>query len=275
MVVKVGSKVSKELLNKEVIVNPSVSWGPSERVQSQGYQILGMPVDGTFADYIVTDADRVYPKPSHLSHDEAASLPLAGLTAYRALIVQGKLQSGQKLLVPSIGSGVSQFVAQFGVAAGAEVWVTSSSQEKINKAVQKLGVKGGAIYTENGWEKKLMKDAKGAFDVIVDGVGGNHFSNLVTLLLKPGGYYVTYGATAGIPKTFPVHNVFFQQKHIVGSTMGSDKDFRSMVDFVCEKKITPVIDSVYPFSQILDAIKKMEKGEQIGKIVIGIPKSKL
>lgn len=268
VVEEIGAGVSESWLHKSVIVNPALEWGTQESAQGEKFHILGMPQDGTFATHLLIGADRLHHKPQHLNNAQAAALPLAGLTAYRATFVRGQLAPGQKLLVTGIGSGVSTVVAQFGTAAGAEVWVSSSSNEKIEKAVKLFHVKGGVNYKDKDWIQNLLAKAGGGFDLVVDGAGGPEFGDIIAQVLKPGGRLVTYGRTAGEPKDFPLNNVYFLQKQIIGSTMGSDKDFQEMVAFVSKHKIVPVIDSVHPFESITTLIPHMEKGEHMGKLVI-------
>ena len=130
IVEEVGTEIDRELLGQEVMLNPALHWGDNERAQGKNFEIIGMPRNGTFAEYVAVPADRIFPKPSHLSWEEAAALPLAGLTAYRAVAVQGKLKAGEQVLVTGIGGGVAQFAAQFVLALGAKLFVSSSSPEK-------------------------------------------------------------------------------------------------------------------------------------------------
>src|SRR4028119_564880 len=103
----------------EVVINPALYWGNNPKVPGKEYRILGLPDNGTYAQFVKVPADHVHPKPSHLSHEEAAALPLGALTAYRALFTRGGLQEGETVLVPGVGSGVATFVVQMAKAAGA------------------------------------------------------------------------------------------------------------------------------------------------------------
>src|SRR6185436_10502176 len=122
-----GEGVDAAWKNREVIINPSFGWGDHEAAQGGQFTILGLPRDGTLAEKIAVPATQLAPKPSHLSWEEAAALPLAGLTAYRAVHARAKVQRGERVLISGIGGGVALFALQFAVATGAEVWVTSSS----------------------------------------------------------------------------------------------------------------------------------------------------
>ena len=255
---------------RRVIINPGQYWGQDEKVQSKDFKILGLPDHGTMADYVYTDEQFIYDVPSHLSDIEASALPLGGLTAYRAMFVRGKAQKGEKILISGIGGGVALFALQFAKAAGMEIYVTSSSDEKIEKA-KSLGAKGGVNYNSEDWAKQLI-DISGGIDLIIDSAAGEGFKNYLKII-NPGGRIVIYGGTRGKIKELIPQIVFWKQLSILGSTMGSDKDFREMLKFVEEHKIHPVIDSVYKIEDQKDAFKKMESGEQFGKIVLINPES--
>src|SRR5690606_11326440 len=113
-----------EWIGKEVIINPTLNWTNDAEVQPPGFQILGLPENGTFAEYVAVPVANLYAKPAHLSFVEAASIPLGGLTSFRALFRKARLQSGEKLLITGVGGGVATFALQWGVAAGAEVFAT-------------------------------------------------------------------------------------------------------------------------------------------------------
>lgn len=263
---EIGYGVEASWLGREVIVNPSLGFGADERAQGASFSILGLPRDGTLAEQVVVPVEQLSPKPEHLTWEQAAALPLAGLTAWRAVMARAHLQPGERMLVTGIGGGVALFALQFGVARGADVWVTSSSAEKIGRAVTR-GAKGGAIYTETGWEKQLANDAGGRFDVIVDGAGGAGFETLIDLAAA-GGRIVIYGATRGNPPVLPMRKIFWRQLSVLGTTMGSPADWRAMTEFVAREKIVPVVSDVRPLERAGEAFALMERGGQFGKIVV-------
>lgn len=266
-VVAVGSAEDEGWLGRLAILNPNRNWGASERAQAADYHILGMPTQGTLAQYVCVPVDRLHPLPAHLEVESAAALPLAGLTAWRALFARGGLQSGQHVLVTGAGGGVALFAIQFAVAAGASVWTTSGSTDKIANAV-KLGAVGGAVYKEDGWAKALLAES-GGFDLIVDGAAGAGFPKLIELA-KPGGTIVLYGGTAGDFPAFNPGRLFWKQVNVLGSTMGSDADFSSMLAFVQEKRVEPVLDQICDFNDAAQAFIRMSRGDQIGKIVLQV-----
>lgn len=256
-----------EWLGKEVIINPALHWGDDEKVQGMDFQILGMPGHGTLAEFVDVDVNRIFAKPSFMTWEEAAALPLGGLTAFRALMVQGSLQKGDKVLVTGFGGGVAQFAAQFALAASAEAYVSSSSEEKIASAIE-LGIKRGFNYNDENWAEKALKES-GGFDLIIDSAMGDTINNLIHVV-KPGGRIVFYGATKGNPSGFNARKVFWNQIKITGSTMGSDKDFEKMLSFVKHHQIHPVVDQVFILEEAEKAFDRMKLGQQLGKIVIKI-----
>ncbi|KAI8924891.1 hypothetical protein BC831DRAFT_287487 [Entophlyctis helioformis] len=225
---------------------------------------------GTLAEYIVVDAKLVHRAPAHLSFEELAAIPLAGLTAFRATFTLGQVKAGQSVLVPGIGGGVAAFAMQFAIAAGASVHVTSSSQEKIDRAIR-LGASGGANYKDKDWVSDLQSSVEsGFFDVIIDGASGPNVASYIRLL-KPGGILVIYGATAGSKVSFTVPFLWFKHLQIRGACMGSNDEFRRMVDFIDEKKMRPVVSTVIDgLANVEQAFELMRRGQQFGKIVVKI-----
>ena len=166
-----------------------------------------------------------------------------------------------------IGGGVALFALQYAVAQGAEVWVTSSSADKIARAVA-LGAKGGFDYTRDGWTGGVAAQVPGGlFDVIVDSAGGVGFEHLIDLA-APGARIVFFGATRGNPAGLPMRKVFWRNISLLGTTMGSPADWRAMTDFVALHKIVPVVSDVFPLAHAAEAFELMERGEQFGKIVV-------
>jgi len=267
LVIALGSGVDVAWLNREVIINPSFDWGSGEHAQGAGFSILGLPRAGTFAEKTAVPVAQLAPKPSHLSWEEAAALPLTGLTAYRAVFSRAQLRAGERVLIAGIGGGAALFALQFAVAQGAEAWVTSSSAEKIARAVT-LGAAGGFNYTDPAWTAEAAK-APGAFDVIVDSAGGAGFEQLIDLA-APGGRVVFFGATRGNPPVLPMRKVFWRQISLLGSTMGSPADWTAMTEFVALHRLKPTVSGIFPLERGGEAFALMERGGQFGKIVLKI-----
>lgn len=266
VVESVGSAADQSWLHREVIINPSLDWGPDPRAQGPDFRILGLPDHGTFAEKIVIPVANLAPKPAHLSWDQAAALPLAGLTAWRALFTRAQLKAGERVLVTGTGGGAAQFALQFAVAAGARVWTTSSSPEKLLRA-KALGAAGGVNYRDNDWSGQLRAQTDGLFDVIIDSAAGEGFAQLIELA-RPGGRIAFFGATAGNPKALDVRKCFFRQINLLGTTMGSPVDFDGMTRLVDAKKIVPAVDHSFPLAETDQALRHMEASAQFGKIVL-------
>lgn len=257
---------SEEWLGKEVIINPNIDWGDNLEVQSSQYSVLGMPIDGTLAEYIKVPEHRIHKKPTHLTAQQAVALPLAGLTAYRATITKAQASKGKKILISGIGGGVSQMALHFAVAVGAEVYVTSGADWKIEKAVAH-GAKAGVNYKNDNWKKELAQF--GTFDAIVDSAGGNNLNQYLKVI-KPAGKIVMYGSTTGHPEKLDVFRLFWSQAQIMGSTMGNDNEFIEMLSFIAQHNIIPTIDQVYSFDDYINAFNRFTSKEHYGKIVLNI-----
>ncbi len=266
IVEQVADKSDEYWLGRDVLINPNNDWGTNPVVQSHDkYNILGMPLDGTFAEYIVVNVDRLHDKPSHLSYERAAAIPLSGLTAFRAAFTQGQVYKGENVLISGIGGGVALFAFQFALSSGANVYVTSSSNDKLDKAL-KIGASGAANYTQQDWHKELNEKANG-FDLVIDSGGGENFNALIKMM-RPAAHLVFYGATQGLPANIDLYRAFFNQLRIQGTTMGNDAEFDEMVKYIAGKKLIPIVDSIRPFDQIISAFDEMKESNQFGKLVI-------
>lgn len=268
VVADTGPGVDASWMGREVIINPSLDWGHSEKAQEPRFTILGLPRDGTLAQYLAIPVGQLAPKPLHLAWEEAAALPLAGLTAYRALMVRAQLKAHERVLISGVGAGTGVFALQIAAAAGAVPCVTSSSAAKLERASQ-LGARAGAIYAESGWAVEFGKH-HGPFDVIVDSAAGPGLNDLIDLA-APGGRIVFFGATRGNPPEPAWRKLFWKQISLLGTTMGSPADFAAMTDFVRTHALRPVVSEVFPLERVSDAFAAMEEGRQFGKLVVRMP----
>lgn len=281
IVVETGSSSeAKRWQGKRVILNPGHGWkdDPDGPEAAGGYAILGgtkLNPLGTAQEYACIDAGEIEEAPKHLSSAEAAALPLAGLTAWRAVMTKSQnAKPGRNILVTGIGGGVAIMALLYAVAAGANVYVSSGSQEKIDKA-KSLGAKGGVNYKEKGWEKTLLsilpKDRK-KLDAIIDGAGGD-VAEKGAKLLKEGGIISQYGMTVGPKMTWVMTDVL-KNIELRGSTMGSRKEFADLVKFVNEKGLKPLVSRTVQGIDNLEDInglfEDMKNGTQLGKLVIEI-----
>jgi zinc-binding alcohol dehydrogenase/oxidoreductase len=264
-VAEVGSDEDKHWLNKEVVINPSNNYGQSDSYQGADFKILGLPDDGTFAEYVKTRVEYLHPKPAHLTWEQAAAIPLAGLTAYRALFTKAKAKKGDKVLISGVGAGTGAFALQWAVAAGCQVFVTSGSGEKIDRA-KHLGAAAGVNYKAQDWAEQLKLMAHG-FDIIIDSALGDGFAKFPDLC-NPGGRIVIFGGTAGNIPALDGRKVFWKQLQLLGTTMGTHHDFTEMLQFVTKNELIPVVDEVFCLKDAPKAIEKMGKSAQFGKIVL-------
>jgi NADPH:quinone reductase-like Zn-dependent oxidoreductase len=263
-----GDGVSGVAEGDEVVVLPSLGWGGGEEAPAPGFRILGGPDDGTYAELVRLPAENVRPKPSRLSWEEAAALPLAGLTAYRALVTRARIRPGETVLVLGIGGGVATIATMMARAAGCRVIVTSSSQEKLDRA-RDLGAEGGVLYTDEGWVDAVRALTGGrGVDVVVDSVGSTWADSVAAV--RPGGRVVVFGGTGGGKVTLPVRAVTAGHVSLLGTTMGSPRDFAGMLAAVDAGGWAPVIDSVRPLAEVADAHRREEAGEHFGKLALSI-----
>jgi NADPH:quinone reductase-like Zn-dependent oxidoreductase len=253
---------------EEVVILPSLAWGDREDAPSDDFRILGGPDNGTYAELVKVPVENVFPKPGRLSWGEAAGLPLAGLTAYRALFSRARLEAGETVLVLGAGSGVSTFAVLLAGQAGARVIVTSSSREKLERA-RGLGAEAGVSYTEGDWAEEVRALTGGAgVDVVVDSVGATWADSI--RCLRKGGRLVAFGATAGAEVTLGVRAIYSGQVSILGTTMGSPREFAALLDAVGRGSWTPVVDGVRPLADAARAHERMEAGAHFGKLVLDV-----
>jgi zinc-binding alcohol dehydrogenase/oxidoreductase len=266
VVTAVGDGVDAALVGREVIINPGLSWGESEQWSRPDFHTLGSPEDGTFAERINVPAAQLFGKPRHLDWAPAAALPLSGLTAFRAVSSRAQVKAGERVLITGIGGGVALFAVQFALALGAQVYATSGSDEKARR-VRALGVSGTANYRDPNWVGVLREQVPQGFDVIIDSAVGPGFKHLLELA-APGGRIAFLGVTAGGQVQLDVVPIFRKQLSILGTKMGSPRDFEAMVRLVDSSAIRPIIDRVLPMSWANEAYAIVDRGEQFGKIVL-------
>jgi NADPH:quinone reductase-like Zn-dependent oxidoreductase len=264
----VGDGVSGLAVGDEVIVYPALGWGGGEEAPAPGFRILGGPDDGTYAELVRLPAENVLPKPARLSWEEAAALPLAGLTAYRALVSRARIRPGETILVLGIGGGVATIATLLARGAGCRVIVTSSSQEKLDRA-RELGADGGVLYTRDDWVGAVRELTGGrGVDVVVDSVGSTWGDSIASV--RPGGRVVAFGGTGGAKAEVGVRAVTMGQVSLLGTTMGSPRDFAGLLAAVEVGGWAPVIDSVRPLAEVADAHRREEAGDHFGKLVLSI-----
>jgi NADPH:quinone reductase-like Zn-dependent oxidoreductase len=231
---------------------------------------VGAGRPGTFAEKVAVPVCNVLPKPAHLNFDEAAALPLAYQTAWRMLMTRACLKAGETVLIHGVGGGVALAALQLAKLAGAEVIVTSSSDEKLARAAG-FGAAQAVNYknTDNVAAKVKQITAGRGVDVVIDAIGAGTWDTNFNLVRR-GGRIVLCGVTTGAQARTNLQALYWNQLTIMGSTMGSHEDFRLTLEAVTAAGLKPVVDSVRPLDDAREAMGRMEVGEQFGKIVLRI-----
>jgi len=256
-----GEGVDRFAEGDEVVVNPGLD---------DGARIVGEHMDGTHAELIALPADYVYPLPDGLSFEEAASFPLVFETAYRMLVTRAGLREDEWVFVWGIGSGVATASLQVAKALGARVIVTSSSDEKLERA-RELGA-DAAVNHATGDVVAAVREATGGHgaDVVIEHVGEATWKTSLQVAAT-GGRIAVCGATSGPNPPANLHRIWWKQLTVVGSTMGTQEDFRAVYDLVASGRAKPVVDRVFPLADAAAAHEHLEAGRQLGKVVLRIP----
>lgn len=263
-----GPGVAGVRVGDEVVIYPAYDWGEREDAPGPDFGIVGVPGQGTYAERIVVGAGQVRPRPAGWSWLEAAALPVAGLTAWRALVTHGEAGPGRTVLVPGAGGGVAAFAIQIAQALGACVLVTTSSPEKLEQA-RAIGAAGGADYRDPDWPEQV-----GPVDVVIDSVGGAVWEGAFRCL-RPGGRLVNFGDTVGETGEVNIARLFFGHLRIQGTTCGSPREFDALLAHCAGALWRPVIDSVYPLVRAADAHRRLDSQDRFGKIVLAVDESRL
>jgi len=275
VVAAVGDNVTKVKVGDEVVLNPGVSCGSceycrrGEQSECLSFGIVGMSRQGTFAEYVAVPAQNIYPKPAYMNFDQAGAFVLSCLTAWRMLMTRARLEPGQTVLLHGIGGGVALCALQLAKLIGACVIVTSSSDSKLTRAKQ-IGADHTINYKTVDVVERVKDITSGrGVDVVIDTVSAATWP-IDFSAVRRGGKIVLCGITTGAKAETNLQVLYWNQLTIMGSAMGSDEDFRRMLQAVTIAKLKPVIDSVEPLENIRVAMGKMETGEQFGKIVLRI-----
>ncbi|WP_063007693.1 quinone oxidoreductase family protein [Nocardia kruczakiae] len=252
---------------EEVVILPSLFWGDRHDAPAADFEILGDHVPGTYAERVCVPEQCLAPKPTGYSWEEAAALPLVGVTSYRALVTRAGLSAGESLLIIGAGGGVATMALSLATALGAQTFVTASSEEKLARA-RNSGAAGGVLHTGDDWPKEakaLSPDGNG-FDVILDPVG---LWDRSVEALRPGGRVVVLGANVAEHVTMDVRRFFFGQYSLLGTTMGGPGDFRGLLNLVSTGAVSaPTIAATYSLDDAAQAHRHLEAGDAIGKIVL-------
>ena len=276
-IAEVGSKVSDSLeVGQKIIVDPGISCRVCEfclRGQESlcsSYGIIGEHYRGGYAEYLNVDSQNIIPIPkeSGLDMAGAAAMPLTLMTAWRLLTTKAQIKAGDDVLIIGIGGGVALAALQIAKAAGARVIVTSSSDEKLDKA-KILGADEGINHNDTpDYHKEIYRLTNNrGVDIVLDSVGQATWPRSLKSLRK-GGKLVTCGATSGPIAETNVNLLFWKQLEILGSTMASRDELRMALKLVWNGTIRPVVDRILPLSKAHEAHEILEKGAQMGKLVL-------
>ncbi|WP_449354002.1 zinc-binding dehydrogenase [Virgibacillus natechei] len=264
VIASVGDDVTRVKAGDEVIVNPALRWEDNSDAPPKGFDILGMPDDGTFAEKIVLSAEQVEKKPEHLTWEEAGVLALGALTGYRALFTKGQVKEGDTVFIPGAGSGVATYLIQFAKNVGAKVIVTSRNTEKQRQA-KELGA-DIVLDTASDWSKELESET---VDLVIDSVGQATFNRSLEVL-KKGGRIVIFGATTDDTVNFNLRKFFYGQYQLFGSTMGSSQELVAMLEHIENFKTHPVLERTFSLDEAEKAFDYLKEGKQFGKVALRI-----
>lgn len=267
-VTAIGVDVKTDVaIGDEVVICPSLHWGIDERIPGADYEILGSPTHGTHAQYVAVPAANVHPKPAHLSWEQAAALPTAGVTAWRALITRGRLARGETVVIGAASSGVGTFGIQIAAARGARVVAITSSADKAHEALA-LGAGSVVDRTSSTSAADLWRATDGQAHLALDPTGAlwQTFADV----LRPAGRLVVVGKMAAPVGRLRAQSVYWKQLDVLGSSMGSPTDFAALLDDISAHGWAPTVDSVYPLVQISDAYARLDAPDRVGKVVLDV-----
>jgi NADPH:quinone reductase-like Zn-dependent oxidoreductase len=270
-----GANVAEISRGQRVTINPGW-WDATcdyclrgEHSLCVNFKLFGEHLPGGYAEYMRVPARNVLPIPDDFSFEEAAAAPLAFLTAWRALINRGRVRAGEDVVILGAGSGTSTAAIQIAKYAGARVFATSHSDEKLARA-RELGADVLINYSKQEWEREvwLATNKRGA-DMVVDAIGEATWLKSLRALCR-GGRLITYGATSGPNPKEEIRQIFWKQLEIIGTTMSSQSEFVEVMKLVFRRALKPVVDSVLPLENAREAHQRLANNEQFGKIVLKV-----
>ena len=266
VVAAVGDEVHGVSVGDEVIVLPSLWWGDREDAPGTGFQVLGFPTQGTHAELVAVPAENVSARPSRLSWEQAAALPLAAVTAWRALVTRGGLRSGETVVVTAASSGVGTYLVQIAAALGAHVVAVTSSAAKLETATR-LGAADGVLRGPR-LDEELRRVVGADADLVVDSTGAEW--PVLVGALRRGGRLVSLGRTAAAQATVDVNDLFWRQISLLGTSMGSPRDFAALLEHVDQSTWVPMVEETLPLEDIRTAYERLDDPARVGKVVLAI-----
>jgi NADPH:quinone reductase-like Zn-dependent oxidoreductase len=272
-VAAIGAEVRDVAVGDRVAVNPNLYDGTcefclrGEHSLCVRYGILGEHTHGGLAEYVAVEGRHVVTLPAAVAYEDAAAFVLVNMTAWRMLVTRARLRAGEDLLILGVGGGVSSTAVQIGKLCGARVWVTSSSDEKLERA-RALGADECINYAKEDWVKVVgQKTGRRGVDVVLENVGAATWKGAIRTVAK-GGRIVTCGATSGPIAETDIRLVFWKQISIIGSTMSNDAEFNAVMGQLFAGRLRAVVDTVMPLRDGVEAQRRLAEGKQFGKIVL-------
>jgi NADPH:quinone reductase-like Zn-dependent oxidoreductase len=272
-VAQVGAAVADVTVGERVAVNPNLYDGRceyclrGEHSLCVRYGILGEHTHGGLAEYVRVQGHHVTALPDAITYEDAAAFILVNMTAWRMLVTQARLRAGEDLLILGVGGGVSSAAVQIGKLCGARVWVTSSSDDKLERA-RALGADECINYAKEDWVKVVgRKTGRRGVDVVLENVGAATWKGSIRAVAK-GGRIVTCGATSGPIGETDIRQIFWKQLSIIGSTMSNDAEFNAVMGQLFAGRLRAIVDTVMPLREGAEAERRLAEGRQFGKIVL-------
>jgi NADPH:quinone reductase-like Zn-dependent oxidoreductase len=268
-VVAVGAGVTRVKPGDRVAPTFFQNWTAGEMNREQIRALGAGEIDGVLAEYVAVDAEALVHLPEGYTFEEGATLPCAAVTAWNALVPQGQLKAGQTVLAQGTG-GVSIFALQFARMLGARVIITSSQDEKLERA-RALGADGTINYTKHpAWEEKVLELTGGkGVDHVIEVVGEKSLPQSIRAS-APGGHIYLIGLLSGaFGKPDPSHPEA-QKRHFHPIYVGSRVMFEDMNRAITQHRMKPVIDRTFPFEQAREALRYIQDGAHFGKVVITV-----
>lgn len=270
---ELGVGVTELTAGQRVTINPGIACGHCEfcaagfASQCTSWAIVGENRDGAYADFVVVPAHIVLPIPDSMSFEAAAAAPLVFLTAWSMMVTKGNIRPAEDILILGAGAGVGTAAIQIAKMVGCRVFVTASSEEKLQRA-KALGADFLINYSSDEFDKKIRDlTNKRGVDIVVDYVGADTWVRSLRSARR-GGRILTCGATTGFSPQTDLRHIFFRQIQVIGSTMGSHRDFLDAMKCIFRGQLKPVIDRVLPMKEAAEGHDLIERRAVFGKIVL-------
>jgi NADPH:quinone reductase-like Zn-dependent oxidoreductase len=271
-----GSGVTGWQIGQKVVANPTLWCGhcafciAGRQNQCAHFAILGEHVPGAYAEYVRVPARNLVTIPEGYSLDQAATMPLVGVTAWHMLVVRGNVRPGETVLIVGSGGGVNSLAIQIAKLAGATVLAVAGNAAKAKNA-RELGADWTVDREQTpDWGKAIWAHTgRQGVDVVVDNVGEATWTASLRSLAR-GGRLLTVGGTTGYNGPTPINLLFSRHLSIIGSTMGTQADFEAVMAQVWAGKLRPIVDEIFPLAQYPQALERMLNGQGFGKIILSI-----